>query len=547
MPLRPRFLSPAAGARAVMAREAFVRYTLAMPLLSKIRFWRLFLFCLALLAGACGDPPRTLRVALPDLEEKLDPLATYEPGARMVAANIYESLLNIDDEGNVIPWLARRWEWDSTRTVLTLILRRGIKFHDGSLLDAKVVVENLRRAADYSTYEDSELSSSFPFLIEGKESIDALNDTTLSLRLASPHLSLLRMLATPVLTPIMGAGMEIVPGGTFPAGTGWFRLTRFDPGEDLLILDRFEDYWGTHPQPQRIRFMAVPRSEDALEMLKDGKIDLSLSISVAEISEINASESMDLVTGPHVNYLVIGMNNQRPPFNRLEARRALALGFDRERVTVDLYRGAARPTRNFIGEGLLPQVKSPLAPEYNRDAARALIKEVIPPEYRTITIVLPPPVSPVRQHWIYETIGNQLKGLGLQLQPLYTTSDDEYVRLVEQMEWDISLDGMVTDNGDLFEFLYTLYAQPSSKGGTGLFGLEADGFQDALEVARSALDSTTRIHSYEKVLDIIAREIPCVPYCFLANFLVRSSDVVLFKLGTNINAIFSQVRKKSWR
>jgi len=530
-----------------MARVAVVRYTLAMLLLSNTRFWRLLLFCLALLAGACGDPPRTLRVALPSWEETLDPLATHDPSSEMIAANIYESLLNIDNEGNVVPWLARRWVWDSTGTVLTLILHRGIRFHDGSLLDAKVVVENLRRASDYSAYEDSELSSSFPFLIEGKESIIALNDTTLSLRLASPHLSLLRMLATPLLTPIMGTGMEIVSGGRFPVGTGRFRLTRFEPGEDLLILDRFEDYWGTPPQPQRIRFMAVPESENALEMLKDSKIDLSLSISVAEISEINASESMALVAGPHVNYMVIGINNQRPPFNRLEARRALAMGFDRDSVVENSYRGAARPTRSFIGEGLFPEVSAPLAPECNPDAARALVEEVIPPEYRTITIVLTPPVSPARQHWIYETIGHQLNYIGLKLRPRYTTTYDEYVHLVEQMDWDISLDGMVTENGDIFEFLYTLYVRPSPVGGTGLFGLEAEGLQETLEVARSALDSTVRIQSYEKVLEIIAREIPCVPFCSRAHFLVRSSDVVPFKLGMNINAIFLEVRKKSWR
>jgi len=355
------------------------------------------------------------------------------------------------------------------------------------------------------------------------------------------------MLATPLLTPIMGAGMAIVPGGRFPAGTGRFRLTRFEPGEDLLILDRFEDYWGDPPQPQRIRFMAVPESENALEMLKDGKIDLSFSSSVAEISEINASESMALVAGPHVNYLVIGMNNQRPPFDRLEARRALAMGLDRDSVVENSYRGAARPTRSFIGEGLFPQVKSPLAPEYSYETAKALVEEVIPTEDRTVTIIIPPPATPVRQHWIYETIGHQLDYLGLRLTPRYTTTYDEYVRLVEQMDWDISLDGMVTDNGDLFEFLYTLYARPSPAGGTGLFGLEAEGLQSALEVARSALDSTARIQSYEKVLEIIAREIPCVPYCSLAHFLVRSSDVVPFKLGMNINAIFLEVRKKSWR
>ena len=536
-----------AGARAGVAREEMVLYTLAMPVSNRARFCWFILFFMVGITSACGDPPRTLRVAIRPWEETLNPLLTNNHSSRQIAASIYESLLKIDNEGNVIPGLARLWEWDSTGTVLTLTLHSGIGFHDGTPFDADVAVESLRRAAEPSAHEGLGPFSSVPFLLGEQTSMSVIDDSTMSIRLASPHASILRTLATPVLTPIMGAGEVKVSGDKFRPGTGRFRLTRFDFKRGLLILDRFEQYWGSQPQSQRIKFTAVSRSEDALQMLRNGKADLSLAISASEVSEVHSSESMALVAGPHVNYLVIGMNNQRPPFNIPEARRALAMGMDRTRLVEEFYKGAAEPTRSFIVRSLFPEITSPPAPKYNPEYAMELIESAVPPEYRTIKIIFPPAYSPGKQHWLHENLRYMLDPLGLQLQPLYTADYDEYTFLIDQRDWDISLDGMVSDNGDLFEFLYILYGQPSSAGGTGVFGINAEGLHNALETARSSLDSTERIRNYEKVLEIIAREIPCVPLCTRAHFLVRSTEVEAFDLGIDISRIFSDVRKKGWR
>ena len=524
-----------------------VLYTLAMPVSNRARFCWFILFFTVGITSACGDPPRTLRVAIRPWEETLNPLVTDNPSSRQIAASIYESLLRIDNDGNVVPGLARKWEWDSTGTVLTLTLHSGIGFHDGTPFDADVAVESLKRAAEPSAHEGLGPFSSVPFLLGEQTSIGVIDDSTMSIHLASPHLSILRTLATPVLTPIMGAGEVKVSGKEFRPGTGRFRLTRFDLEKGSLILDRFEQYWGSPPQAQRIKFTAVSRSEDALQMLRNGKADLSLAISASEVSEVTSSESMALVTGPHVNYLVIGMNNQRPPFNSLEVRRALAMGIDRSRLVEEHYRGAAEPTRSFIVRSLFPEVGSPPAPGYNPESARELIEETVPPEYRVVRIIFPPLYSPGKRHWLYENLRYMLDPLGLQLQPRYTANFDEYTSLVNQRDWDISLDGMVSDNGDLFEFLYILYGYPSQTGGTGLFGIDVEGFPDALETARSSLDSTERVRNYEKALEIIAREIPCVPLCTRAHFLVRSTEVEAFDLGIDIIRIFSDVRKKGWR
>lgn len=529
-----------------MVRQAMVRYTLAMAGLYRIRFILVMIIFISA-ASACGNPPRTLVIAIPPWETTLNPTITDNPNSRQIAANIYESLLKINDDGSVIPWLASSWDWDSAGTVLTLTLRQDILLHDGSLLDAGVAVTSLRQAVQSSASRDLGPFSSVPILIGATDAIEVIDHKTLSIHLSRPHVPFLRTLATPVLTPIMGKNPTVIAGEPFYPGTGQFKLTAFHRKKSSIILDSFKQYWGRAPQPQRIIFISITDSEDALQLLRDGEVDLSMVISVSDINEVISSDSMDLVAGPHVNYHVIGMNNQRPPFDNLDARRALAMGIDREKLAEDYYKGAAAPTRSYIVDGLFPAVASPQAPEYNPGLARKLVESAIHTQNRDITMLFPPIYSPGKQHWLTENLQQMLGPLGLRLLPHYTDNFDEYATLVEQMDWDISLDGMVTDNRDLFEFLYILYGYSTPDGGSGLFGINSRELSGALESASRSRDPDEQIRHFEQVLDIVAGEIPCIPLWSRAHFLIRSSEVEDFTLGMDIGTIFSNVRKKSWK
>jgi len=524
-----------------------VPYTLAMLISKRIRSGFIFFPFLIGLTSACGDPPRTLRVAIPGWEETINPLKTDNLNSRQIASCIFESLLQIDDEGDVVPALARSWGWDSTRTILTLTLRADVQFHDGTPFNAHTAAKSLNMAAEYPENADRPPYSSISYILDRETSVQAMDDTTLVINLKIPHESILRTLATSVLTPMLGKDLFEVSGKYFYPGTGPFQLTHFDLDKGRIILNRFEQYWDTPPHAQRIRFTAIDNSADALNLLREGKADLSLAISVSEISEVNSSESMDLVTGALVNYFVIGMNNQRPPFNNPAARMALALCVDRERLVEEYYRGAAEPVTGFVLEGLLPEVESPHAPDYNPEAARELIISSIPPQDRTIEMIFPPIYAPGKKHWLFENLEQILSPLGLHLEPKYTTEFDEYISLVNRREWDISLDGMDTDNRDLFEFLYMVYGHSSQAGGYGLFGLETGELSDALEIARSSTDPNEKVDYYKRVLEIITREVPCIPLWRRAQFLIISSDVERFELGMNFSRIFSVARKKEWR
>ncbi len=94
---------------------------------------------------------------------------------------------------------------------------------------------------------------------------------------------------------------------------------------------------------------------------------------------------------------------------------------------------------------------------------------------------------------------------------------------------------------------YMVYGHSSQAGGYGLFGLDTDELADTLEIARSSTDPDEMVNYYRQVLEIIAREVPCVPLWNRAQFLIRSSEVEEFELGMNFSRIFSIARKKGWQ
>jgi len=90
----------------------------------------------------------SIKVAIGVDLDTADPHAQTTTMVYNVLRHCYETLVWFDDKGNVIPWLAERWEVSPDGKVYTFYIRKGVKFHDGSELDAYVVKANFDRWLD---------------------------------------------------------------------------------------------------------------------------------------------------------------------------------------------------------------------------------------------------------------------------------------------------------------------------------------------------------------------------------------------------------------
>jgi ABC-type transport system substrate-binding protein len=502
-----------------------------LPILDRALFLS-FLLPFAFAVAGCGGRGEWLRIGLSAFEPSLDITASSNLETKKIAVQVYEGLLELGQDGELIPGLARVWQWDSTSTRLTLRLRTGVRFHDGGLFTAAEAARSLREAMAGRTFER----------LGRPVGLETPDDSTLVIVLPRPHHPLPRTLASSTSVPMRGSGL--LPGLGIRAGTGPFRPVRIDPAGRWVELERFPAYWGERPEAERLRFEAFSGAEAALDALEGGELDLLLSVSVGDISRILRSERLALVGGPAVVFAVIGMNNRRAPFDRVEVRRALAEAVDWPALVDRLYPGgSARPAAGFASRYLRPRVDSPPPPAFDPSGAAGRLLAALPAPQRVVRMLLPPAYSIQRRHWVENTLGPALAEAGLELVPVYAADFDDLNQRIAQGEWEISFDGAATENGDLHDFLFLLYAETNPAGGSGLFRMAGERVGRYLDEAAGASDEAAVLTAYQAALAEVAAQVPGVPFCELGVFAARSERVAPFVPGPYLFWRLDRVRR----
>src|SRR5258706_10325714 len=151
---------------------------------------------------------------------------------------VYEPLVDRDDHLRPIPVLAESWESNSDGSVWTFKLRRGVKFHDGSELQAEDVVFTYRRLLDLKIAPRAAAGLSF-LKADGIEAVDAY---TVRFKLAKPVAELPLLIATKyamvVSRTAKSEDLKLRENGTGP-----FVQERFSPNGPVRILKRNPNYW----------------------------------------------------------------------------------------------------------------------------------------------------------------------------------------------------------------------------------------------------------------------------------------------------------------
>lgn len=196
---------------------------------------------------------------------------------------VYDTLLRTDADGTVVPGLATEWSWDDSRTALTLTLRDGVEFSDGTALTAQVAADNLTRFRDGTSENAAFLS--------GMTAAEAPDDTTLVVTLEAPDPALpvyLSQNAGLVGAPAM---FDAEDAQTSPIGSGPYTL---DAGESVVgskyVFDANPDYWDDESVHYDGIEMTVYGDPTALmNAVKGGQVDAANTQSPTQGAEAEAA------------------------------------------------------------------------------------------------------------------------------------------------------------------------------------------------------------------------------------------------------------------
>jgi peptide/nickel transport system substrate-binding protein len=317
--------------------------------------------------GAASGPARggTLRVALTADAHTLDPHKSTLAVERQVYQALFDTLLTFDEKMQIQPGLAESWQQPDPKTIV-FKLRQGVKFHDGTDFDAEAVKWNIERMKDKNSGSArySELSN--------VASVDVVDKSTVKFNLTAPFTPLLALLTD-------RAGMMVSPkavkelGDDFarkPVGTGPFQLVEWVK-DDHITVKRFEQYWDKDKvYLDKITFKPIIDESVRLTNLRTGNIDITNAIAPKDVAAVKGDANLVMMDGPSLGYDYIIINAAKPPFDKKEARQALAWAIDREGILKSIYFNIGKMAQGPISYALGWAYDPSFAP-YGHDAAKA--------------------------------------------------------------------------------------------------------------------------------------------------------------------------------
>jgi oligopeptide transport system substrate-binding protein len=291
--------------------------------------------------GAVASPgPAILRRGLGAEPATLDPRRAEDNAALAVAADLHEGLTRLGTDGSVQPGAAESWTVSDDFRVFRFQLRPGLRWSNGDPLTASQFAAGLRllTAADSL----SPVSGLFDAIGE----IDVPDPRSVRITLQRPLPYLPALLALPAAAPLHPAA--VAPD--FGPASGAFRIRERIVGE-RISLQRNPHYWdAARVRLDGVEHLTVADLGTELNLYRTGELDLTSEVPNTHIAELRASLPGELRIAPYLGVYSYAVNMARLPDP--DARRALALAVDRERITRQVTGAGEIPAYGWIPDGI---------------------------------------------------------------------------------------------------------------------------------------------------------------------------------------------------
>lgn len=277
--------------------------------------------------------------------QSMNSVITTHPLARQVQRYVLlTTLARYDSTLALEPYLARSWAWSADSAELTFQLHMGVGWHDGRPTTARDVAFTLGLALDstagYPRRRD---------LADLREAV-ALDDSTVLLRFSARQrrfpdvLTDLAILPAHLLADVAPTEIRHARWNERPVGNGPFRFVRHDPNRRWVFEANpaFPPSLGGRPRLDRLVVAVVDEPMTKLAALTAGELDFA-GIQPAHADFVRRDPDLAVVDYPLFFSYAVVFNARRPPFDRVEVRRALGLALDRTAIVSGYLFGFGEP------------------------------------------------------------------------------------------------------------------------------------------------------------------------------------------------------------
>lgn len=488
----------------------------------------------------------------------LDPVRINDATSSHIAEQVYDRLVTLDENLELRPDLAERFEISPDGKVITYYLRRGVYFHDaacfpdgkGREMTAEDVRYSFTRVCDFRTgtlgfdYFNGKLEGAAEYFEATKRAakggelspadvsgLVVVDKYTIQFRLTQPFAPFEYY---PALSQCFIHPKEAVEhfGAEFfknPVGTGPFIFSSWQPDRQLVLV-RNAKYWRSDEHGNQLPYLDSVRftfmKDDKLQLLefRQGNLDESYRIPSEFFGEIVSGdkkpvgdyEKYVLLSVPAMSSQFYGLMTQSDVFKDVRVRQAFSYAIDRERIIKFVLKGQANaPAHNGIVPPSMPGYRSDLIKgySYDRDKARKLLAEAGYPDgkgFPELTLQL-----------------NAGGGRNLQIAEAVQSMLQEVLNIsvsIKQVEWATHLEtvdaggvsffrfGWIADYPEPDNFLNLFYGKMVPKDG-GISPINSTRyinpvFDSLYELGLTTMDREQRMELYRKAEQIAMNEAP---------------------------------------
>ncbi len=489
--------------------------------------------------GSAGGTGAQLIVARVKDAVGLDPATQTDGLSLTIAQEVFQNLVRFKPGGfDIRPDAATSWKTSQDGKTWTFVLRPGLKFSDGTPLDAVAVKFNFDRWHDSkNAYRGNFPYGYYASMFAGFDaksaiaSVAAPNRATFVIHLRAPSAPLLHDLAMPSFA--IGSPDAIKKGAEAfnqqPVGSGPYTVAEW-AHDDHITLAANPSYAGVKPAYATVIVRDIPDPSTSVLSMKKGDIDMLSDPRPDDAKDLGHQAGLRLYHPPSNNVSYLALNTEKKPFASLLVRQAIAYAIDIPALAKSFYSEGATVANNWTPVGMLGENTAVKAYPHDIAKAKALLAQAGEAHFATELYypTSPRPYMPEPQR-VAEAIQSDLKtaGIDVTLQPLEL---GVFLTKVRNGEHPMCLIGWTGDNGDPDNFMYALLDQDSAvKGQAQNYSFWRDpNFHKLMLAGQQTIDETKRAAIYRQANALIHDQAPAIP-------LVHS--VVSFAAKTNVDGV----------
>lgn len=456
----------------------------------------------------------------------LDPARIVDVLGGSISAKIFNGLVRLNKNLEVIPDIASKWEISKNGLIYRFELRQDVKFSNNRTVNAsdfKYSFERILNPKNRSpnTWVLDKIKGAREYM-DGKEKevsgIKAVDDYTLEITLEKPF--------TPFLNLLTMTAAYVVPkeeverwGEDFssnPVGTGPFMLKKWLQNRELQLAAR-KDYFEGHPKTNGIIYKIIPEDLTTITEFEIGNLDV-ITIPASAFSSFKKNKKWfnQISSIQGINTYYLGLNCSRKPFNNPILRKAMNYSIDKRKILKTFFEGRGRLAYGPVPD-ILRKWEEPKLYEYNPVKAKELIKKAGYPTGLEVNFYVTADNEVVD---IAEIIQSYLKTVGIKAN-------------IKQLEWSAYKEAINKGEPDMFwlswwadypdpeNFLFPLF-HSSNLGPAGNRTRYKNPEVDSLiEAGQHASTIEERNIFYEKAERIIVNDAPWVFFWHKTDYTLR--------------------------